>query len=110
MRISLEEVHEVATLARLALSDPEAEKLRGELEAILQYVEKVRAVDVEGVPATTHAVPMDCPLRKDEIVAGLSQDQALANAPRRAESYFAVPKIVADAAAAAGAATEGEAL
>jgi aspartyl-tRNA(Asn)/glutamyl-tRNA(Gln) amidotransferase subunit C len=97
MKISLEEVREVAVLARLQLSDAEAETLRTELENILTYIDKVRAVDVEGVPPTTHAVPMDCPLRVDSVGTQLSQDAALANAPRREESYFAVPKIVADA-------------
>lgn len=101
MRITLEEVREVALLARLALDEAEAVRLRDELEAILGAVETVRAVDVEGAPPTTHAVPMDCPLREDVPGLELTQEEALQNAPRREETYFAVPRIVVEAGAEA---------
>lgn len=92
--ITLDEVREIALLARLKLGDAEAERLRGELVAILGYIEKLRAVDTTGVEPMTHAVPMDCPLREDAAGPSLPADSALAAAPRRAEDFFEVPKII----------------
>ncbi len=87
-------MQEIAFLARLALTDAEVERLRGELGAILDYVEKLRALDTTGVEPMTHAVPMDCPLREDTAGPSLSADEALGQAPRRDEEFFEVPHIL----------------
>ena len=92
--LSLKEVEEIALLARLAITSEEAERLRGELSAILGYVEKLKACDTSGVEPMTHAVPMDCPLRPDELRESLAADAALAAAPRRADDFFEVPRII----------------
>jgi aspartyl-tRNA(Asn)/glutamyl-tRNA(Gln) amidotransferase subunit C len=92
--ITKAEVLEIAVLARLRLSDDEAERLRAELAQILGYVEKLRAVDTEGVEPMTHAVPMDCPLRPDTPAPSLSADEALADGPQRIDDFFGVPRII----------------
>jgi aspartyl-tRNA(Asn)/glutamyl-tRNA(Gln) amidotransferase subunit C len=92
--LSLKDVEEIALLARLELAPDEAERLRGELSAILGYVEKLRACDVTGVEPMTHAVPMDCPLRPDEVQPSLPAERALAAAPARSDDCFEVPRIV----------------
>jgi aspartyl-tRNA(Asn)/glutamyl-tRNA(Gln) amidotransferase subunit C len=92
--ISKEEVEELALLARLRLTGEEVERLRGELGAILGYVEALQAVDTEGVEPMTHAVPLDCPLRPDVVGASLPADEALADAPQRVEDFFGVPRII----------------
>lgn len=96
-RISRAEVEHVARLARLALSPAEAERMRRELDAILAYVDKLRALDVEGVEPTTHAVPLTDVTRPDEPRAPLPVEEMLANAPDRSGELFRVPRILEDA-------------
>ena len=93
-RIDPKEVREIAQLARLRLADDEVQRLAGELDAILGYIEELREVDTEGVEPMTHAVPFDCPLRPDQVGQMLSPEEALANAPRREGTLFVVPRIV----------------
>jgi aspartyl-tRNA(Asn)/glutamyl-tRNA(Gln) amidotransferase subunit C len=93
-RIGPEEVRELAMLARLQLSEDEVARMAGDLAAILEYVDALRALDTTDVEPMTHAVPFDCPLRPDEVGASLSAEEALSNAPRREGSFFEVPRIV----------------
>lgn len=92
--ISKEDVEELAGLARLRLGAAEAERLRGDLERILAYVEQLQGLDTTGVEPMTHAVPLDCPLREDAVAPSFSADEALAGAPARTEDYFVVPRVV----------------
>ena len=94
MTISREEVEELALLARLELGADEAERLRAELSAVLDYVGQLAEVDTEGVEPMTHAVPLDCPLRPDLVAPSLTVDEALAGAPRGDEGFFVVPRII----------------
>jgi aspartyl-tRNA(Asn)/glutamyl-tRNA(Gln) amidotransferase subunit C len=94
--ISRDEVLHVARLARLHLTDEEVERMRQQLDAILAYIDKLRELDVEGVEPTAHAVPLVNVMRDDAPVPCLSQDEALANAPDRAEAFFRVPRIIED--------------
>ncbi|HJZ86740.1 MAG TPA: Asp-tRNA(Asn)/Glu-tRNA(Gln) amidotransferase subunit GatC [Polyangia bacterium] len=95
MPITRKEVEEIALLARLALSEAEIDLYTRQLGDILGYIEKLRSLDTEGVEATTHAVPMDCTLREDELGERLPVEDALRAAPRRAENFFEVPRIIA---------------
>ena len=94
MKISPEEVRETALLARLELSEDEVACMSGELSAILGYMETLAGVDVSGVEPMTHAVPLDLPLRADEPGPQLAVEAALADAPRRHDDLFEVPKII----------------
>jgi aspartyl-tRNA(Asn)/glutamyl-tRNA(Gln) amidotransferase subunit C len=93
-RITADEVRELALLARLRLSDDEVARMTGDLGAILEYVDALRALDTSDVEPMTHAVPFDCPTRADETAPSLPLDDALANAPRRDGDFFQVPRIV----------------
>jgi aspartyl-tRNA(Asn)/glutamyl-tRNA(Gln) amidotransferase subunit C len=84
----------IAQLARLELSADEAQRLGAQVEAILGFVEQLKGVDVRGVEPTAHAVPQINITRTDESKPGLSQFDALRNAPSQAEGLFIVPKIV----------------
>jgi len=97
MALSIDDVKETALMARLALSDDEVATMQRELSAILGYVEELAALDVSAVEPTTHAVPLDCPLRADTLGPQLSADEALADAPRRQDDFFEVPKIIDEA-------------
>jgi aspartyl-tRNA(Asn)/glutamyl-tRNA(Gln) amidotransferase subunit C len=94
--ISKAEVEEIAVLARLALKDAEVERLRGELQAILGHAEKLQALDTEGVEPMTHAVPLDCPMRPDQVAESFDADTALADAPQRVDDFFGVPRIIGE--------------
>lgn len=93
-RISMKDVEHVARLARLELSAAEKERMRKELDGILSYIDKLRAVDTRGVEPTSHAVPLTNVMRDDTEVASLPQDEMLANAPDRHGELFRVPKII----------------
>lgn len=93
-KITLEEVHKVARLARLALTDDEAQGLQHDLDAILGYVALLDAVDTSGVEPTAHAIAVASPLREDVIGPSLSQAEALAAAPAAREGGFSVPKVL----------------
>ena len=94
--ISRKDVEHVARLARLALDEGELERIREQLAAILAYIDKLRALDVEGVEPTSHAVPLVNVMREDEIAPCLPEDEALANAPDRVDDMFRVPRIIED--------------
>ncbi len=94
--ISDKDVEHVARLARLALTESERARMREQLSAILQYIDKLKAIDVEGVEPTSHAVPLVNVMRDDEPGPCLPQSDALANAPDRAGEFFRVPRIIED--------------
>ena len=93
-RITLEEVKHVARLARLELRPEEKERMRGELDGILAYIDKLRAVDIDGVEPTSHAVPLINVMRDDDPRPSLPRDEMLANAPDPHGDFFRVPKII----------------
>ena len=88
------DIEHVARLARLALSEEELARFREQLGVILEHAERVREVAAEDVPPTAHPVPTSNVFRPDEPRPGLSREEALSNAPDRAEDLFKVPRIV----------------
>ena len=97
-KITMRDVEHVARLSRLALTDQEKERMRRELDGILSYIDKLRALDTANVPPTSHAVPMTNVMREDEPRPSLAQDEMLANAPERGGEFFRVPKIIEEGA------------
>lgn len=94
MAIDKATVTRVARLARIAVSDSEAEALRGELNTILGFVEQLDEVDVAGVEPMTAVVHMPMKKRVDKVTEGDQPERILANAPVREGPFFAVPKVV----------------
>lgn len=88
------DVKYVAHLARLSLTPEEEKKIGGQLGQVLGYIEKLKEVDVTGVEPTAHAFPMVNVTRADEVRPSLPQEEALRNAPAKANGLFLVPKIV----------------
>ena len=93
-KITLKEVEHVARLARLELTDADKERMRRELDGILAYIDKLRALDTDGVEPTSHAVPMTNVMREDAVQPSFPQSEMLANAPDRSGEFFRVPKII----------------
>lgn len=94
MALSLEQVRHVAKLAKLELTDAEAERFRAQLSAVLDAVALLDEVNTDGVMPTSHAAQSANPLREDGVVEPLGVERALANAPRRVDDCFAVPKVL----------------
>ena len=88
------DVKYVAHLARLSLTPDEEQKISAQLGNILGYIEKLKEVDVSGVEPTAHAFPLVNVTRPDEVRPSLSNEDALRNAPAKANGLFMVPKIV----------------
>jgi len=94
MSVDIDTVKRVAHLARIAVTDEEAEALKGDLNQILGFVEQLNEVDVEGVEPMTSAVATAMKMREDVVTDGNRVDDVVANAPRREGPFFAVPKVV----------------
>jgi len=94
MALSLDDLRKVARLARLALPDDELQKLGGQLNAIVGYVELLREVDVEGVEPLSHAIHMEQPRRKDEPLEAVVGPRGLAGSAGFEDGLVKVPKIV----------------
>jgi len=88
------QVMKVAKLSRLELTDAQADQFTGQLSAILEYVEKMNALDTADVEPLAHCLPISNVLRADAPVDSLGTQRVLANAPVRDEQFFRVPKIL----------------
>ena len=88
------DVKYVANLARIQLTPEEEQKFGAQLQHILGYIEKLRELDVSSVEPTAHAVPLVNVTRKDTVRESMSHEDALRNAPAKANGLFLVPKIV----------------
>jgi len=84
----------VAHLARISLTPTEEEKFGQQLSNIIGYIEKLKELDVDAIEPTAHAVPLVNVFRPDEVRPGLSNEEAMRNAPAAANGLFMVPKIV----------------
>lgn len=94
MPVDKDTVKRVAHLARIAVSDAEAEALQSDLNAILGFVEHLNEVDVAGVEPMTSVVSMSMKMRADTVGEGEQAEQVVANAPARDARFFVVPKVV----------------
>ena len=94
MAIDAAPVRKVARLARIAEPEARIEPLARELSGIMDWIEQLAEVDIEGVEPMTSAVSQPAPLRDDVVTEGGDPERVLANAPRRAGDFFVVPKVV----------------
>jgi len=94
MSISLENVEHVAKLARLQLSDEEKEKFLGQLNAILEYADKLNELNTDDVAPTTHVLPIFNVMREDEVRPSLPLEQVMENAPEEEDGHFRVPAVL----------------
>ncbi|TCQ79622.1 aspartyl/glutamyl-tRNA(Asn/Gln) amidotransferase subunit C [Ochrobactrum sp. BH3] len=94
MSVDISTVKRVAHLARIAVNEDEAERMTGELNAILGFVEQLNEVDIEGVEPMTSVTPMKMRLREDAVTDGNIANAVVANAPVTEDNFFVVPKVV----------------
>jgi aspartyl-tRNA(Asn)/glutamyl-tRNA(Gln) amidotransferase subunit C len=94
MSVDRATVRRIAHLARIAITDAEAERLEHELSGILDWVAQLDEIDTSAVEPMTRVAAMTMQKRKDEVTDGFCADDILKNAPKVDDHYFVVPKIV----------------
>lgn len=88
MKLSLDQVKRVAKLANLPLELNEEEKYAEQISKILDYIDQLNKVDTNGVEPTFNVTGLDTIIREDQPQPSLSQEQALANAPKKKDNLF----------------------
>jgi aspartyl-tRNA(Asn)/glutamyl-tRNA(Gln) amidotransferase subunit C len=94
MSVDADTVRRIAHLARIAVAEDEIEHLKGELNAMLAFVEQLAEVDITGVEPMTSVTPMVMKQRNDEVTDGGIPDDIVSNAPATEDHFFLVPKVV----------------
>ena len=94
MTIDVATVRKVARLARIAQPEETLEKLAGELNGIMNWIEQLNEVDTDGVEPMTSAVHVPMPMRDDVVTEGGDPARVLSNAPKTVGNFFVVPKVV----------------
>jgi aspartyl-tRNA(Asn)/glutamyl-tRNA(Gln) amidotransferase subunit C len=94
MSLDSSTVKDIAFLARIEVSEAEVERLVGELNNIIGWVEQLAEVDTTDVAPMTSVAEMTLPLRPDQVTDGDRQAQVLANAPAAEGGFYAVPKVI----------------
>lgn len=94
MSVDLATVKRVAHLARIAITDEDAKKMEGELNAILGFIEQLNEVDIKDVEPLTSSVKIEMKKRADVANDGGIADKVVANAPDTEDNFFLVPKVV----------------
>ncbi len=99
MSVDIQTVKKIAGLSRIAIDDAEAEKMVGELNGILAWVEQLGEVDVTGVEPMAGVIATKAKMRDDKVTDGEAtgghiRDKVLANAPAREGAFFGVPKVI----------------
>lgn len=95
-KIDESQVRKVAQLSRLELDEKEVQQFSGELSDIIEYIEKLNELDVDGVEPLAHCLPIHNVFRADVVKPSLDNNSALANAPDKHDGYFKVPKVLDD--------------
>jgi aspartyl-tRNA(Asn)/glutamyl-tRNA(Gln) amidotransferase subunit C len=94
MSVDADTVRRIAHLARIAVAENEIEHLKGELNAMLAFVEQLSSVKVEGVEPMASVTPMTMKKRVDAVTDGGIAEDIVKNAPMSEENFFLVPKVV----------------
>jgi aspartyl-tRNA(Asn)/glutamyl-tRNA(Gln) amidotransferase subunit C len=94
MSVDAADVRRIARLARIAVAEDEVERLKDEINGMLNFVEQLSEVNVEGVEAMTSVTPMAMKKRADVVSDGDNAEAVLQNAPQSDEHFFLVPKVI----------------
>ena len=94
MAINREAVAYAAHLARIELQPNELEKLSRQLQDILDFIDKLKKIDIKDISPTSHILPLKDIFRQDEPRVSLPSESALMNAPARERNFFVVPKVI----------------
>lgn len=92
--INKDTVRYVAELARIHLEEKDLEYFTGQLARILEYVEKIKKLNIEKVSPTSHPLSLKNVFREDKVIPSISPEEATANAPFKSGNLFGVPRII----------------
>jgi len=92
--ITIDDVKDIAKLARLNFQEDEISEFTEEISGILKYIEKLNELDVSGIEPTSHVVEMKNVLREDVVGESFSIEETLLNAPDKKDRFFVVPKVI----------------
>jgi aspartyl-tRNA(Asn)/glutamyl-tRNA(Gln) amidotransferase subunit C len=94
MKLSREEVLHIAALARVGVTDSDVENFREQLSNILDNFEALQKVDTSNVPPTAQSIALQNVLKRDEVQPSLTQEEVLANAPQKEETWIKVKVVL----------------
>jgi aspartyl-tRNA(Asn)/glutamyl-tRNA(Gln) amidotransferase subunit C len=94
MRVEKQEIEKLAKLARLEFSPEDLEKLQGSLGSLVEYLDTLKQINLDGVEPMTAVDDAPRPLRPDVLGAMLPKDKALMNAPEVNLEHFSIPKVI----------------
>lgn len=94
MALNQETIKNLSTLARLRLPSEREEKILSDLQSILDWVEQLKEVDIDGVEPLVSVTDGITPMRQDEVTDGNLQAELMANAPEQIQGFYVVPKVV----------------
>lgn len=94
MTVDAKTVRKVARLARLEVTDSDVERLTGQMNGLLKWIDQLNEVNTDGVEPLANVVNIDLTLRPDQVTDGGYADAVLANAPEATQGFFVVPKVV----------------
>lgn len=94
MKITREDLKNVAVLSRLAIAEDKADGYIAQMDAILSYMDNLSEINTDAVKPTTYALPMENVFRKDVVKPSLDRELALSNAPLKEGGYFKVPRVL----------------
>ncbi len=95
-RLTRDNVAKVADLARLELTEADLDRYTEQLSAVLDHAEDVASLDLDGVPPTSHPLPLVNVLRADVVVEGVDREEVLSQAPSVEDRRFRVPAILGE--------------
>lgn len=94
MAIDKNTVEHVAHLARIELKNQELEKFSQQLQGILDFIDKLKEIEIKDMPPTSRILPISNVLREDVSKESLIPEKALLNSPNKQAGFFAVPKVI----------------
>ena len=94
MAVTKKDVEHIAKLAKLKFSEPEKEKLKGELNKVLEYIDKLDELDLTNVEPLENMNETENVFREDDVKPCLTKEEALRNAPSKTDNFFKVPKVL----------------
>jgi len=97
MSIQKKDVEYVAHLSRLKIPANQITRFTRQLADIISYIDKLKEVNIDKTPATSHPLPLKNIFRKDEVKKSLNPDEAISNAPEKKDKFFKVPKVIEEA-------------
>jgi aspartyl-tRNA(Asn)/glutamyl-tRNA(Gln) amidotransferase subunit C len=93
-KIGTAEVNRIAALARIGLTPDEASLMAAEIGRIIEFVEQLQSVDIEGIPPTDQVTGLEDVWREDVVVPSMPRDELLANAPQSQDGYIVVKRVL----------------